>query len=143
MAAHLTDRQRKKIIADRTEGMSYRALAKKYGVSTTAIGNALKSDTETSQKITRKKEENTADILAYMELKKELVCEIIGKGLEALASEDKLASATPSQITTALGTLIDKWTAIGGGPGNTGKEDELSRSLRELGRELESDADQP
>lgn len=58
----------------------------------------------------RKKEENTADIIAYMESKRSVVCEIIDKGLDVLNSEDKLTEATPAQITTALGTLIDKWT---------------------------------
>ena len=32
-----------------------------------------------------------------------IVCEILGKGLDALNSPDKLASASPAQITTALG----------------------------------------
>ena len=74
-----------------------------------------------------------------MESKRDIVCEILGKGLEALNSPEKLAEATPAQITTALGTLIDKWANISGGPADTAKEDDLSRSLRELGKELESD----
>lgn len=92
-----------------------------------------------TENLKKKKEENTADILAYMESQRKVVCEIIGKGLEALNSPEKLAEATPSQITTAIGTLIDKWTAISGGPADTAKEDDLSRSLRELGQEMESD----
>ena len=58
--------------------------------------------------------ENTTDILAYMESQRKTVCEIIGKGLAALNDPDKLAEATPAQITTALGTLIDKWTMAQG-----------------------------
>ena len=86
-----------------------------------------------------KKEQNTVDILAYMESQKGIVCEILEKGLAALNSPDKLAEASPSQITTALGTLIDKWAMISGGPSDNGKEDELSKSLREMAEELESD----
>ena len=86
-----------------------------------------------------KKEENTADILAYMESQRKVVCEIIGKGLAELNKPKKLALATPAQITTALGTLIDKWTAISGGAEDAAKEDDLSRSLREMARELDSD----
>lgn len=63
----------------------------------------------------------------------------IGKGLEALNSQEKLKEATPAQITTAMGTLIDKWAMISGGTSDNSKEDDLSRSLRELGKELESD----
>ena len=74
-----------------------------------------------------------------MESQRGMVCEIIGKGLTVLNDEEKLKEATPAQITTAIGTLIDKWTAISGGPGEVAKEDGLSQSLRELAEELESD----
>lgn len=47
-----------------------------------------------------------------MESKRDVVNEIITKGLEVLNSPEKLAEATPSQITTALGTLIDKFTPV-------------------------------
>lgn len=110
MAARLTDRQRKMIMADRAGEMSIRQLADKYHVSTTTIQRVLKNNTVVTQMVTEKKKQNTADIIAYMESQRELVCEIIGKGLSALNSEDKLAEATPAQITTALGTLIDKFT---------------------------------
>lgn len=139
MAARLTDKERKEMIAERAEGLSIRKLASKYHVSTTTIQKTLRRDPELTQKVTQKKEQNTADILAYMESKKDIVCEILGKGLDALNGPDKLAEATPAQITTALGTLIDKWTAIGGGPGDAVKEDGLSRSLREMAEGLESD----
>lgn len=74
-----------------------------------------------------------------MERKRGIVCEILDKGLDALNSPEKLAEASPAQITTALGTLIDKWTAMGAGIRNDAEEDALSRSLRELGERLESD----
>lgn len=139
MAARLTDRQRKKIIADYLDLGSYNAVAKLHGVSRQTVKNVATSDPEIGHKLQQKKEENAADILAYMESKRGIVCEILGKGLEALNDPEKLKEATPVQITTAMGTLIDKWTAISGGPADTAKEDDLSRSLRELGQELESD----
>ena len=43
----------------------------------------------------QKKAENTADILAYMESQRGLVCEIIGKGLAVLNDEEKLREAAP------------------------------------------------
>ena len=122
MAARLTDKQKKKIIADRADGLSVRQLAKKYHTSTTTIHRTLKSDPETEQKITQKKEENTADILAYMESKKSVVCNIIGIGLDVLCDPEKLATANPSQITTALGTLIDKWVLVNGSSNTEQKE---------------------
>lgn len=110
MAARLTDRQKKKIVADYIELGSYNAVAKKNGVSGHTVRRIVLETPEISKKIQQKKDENTADILAYMESKRPIVCEIIEKGLTVLNDPDKLATATPSQITTALGTLIDKWT---------------------------------
>lgn len=132
MAARLTDRQRQKIIADYVQLGSYNATAKANGVADSTVKRVVLSDPEMQRKAEQKKEQNAADILAYMESKRDIVCEILGKGLAVLNDEEKLKTATLSQITTALGTLIDKWTAIGGGAEDTDKEDELSRSLREL-----------
>ena len=139
MAARLTDKKKKKIVADYLESGSYRATAKKNGVSDNTVKRIVLECGDFEQKLEQKKSENTADILAYMESQKGIVCEILQKGLSALNSPEKLAEASPSQITTALGTLIDKWTMISGGPSDNGKEDELSKSLREMAEELESD----
>ena len=110
MAKRLTDKQRKRIIAYRVEGLSQRALAKKYKVSTTTIQRVLKSNPDLAQMVAQKKEEETADILAHLEKKRELVNRVVDRYLEALLDEERIARATPSQLTTALGTLIDKWT---------------------------------
>lgn len=139
MAARLTDKRKKKILADYSELGSFNATAKVNGVSNHTVKRIVEGCPEIIEKIQEKKEENTADILAYMESKRDIVCKILGKGLDALNSPDKLAEASPAQITTALGTLIDKWTAMGHGIRDDGEEDALSRSLRELGKELESD----
>jgi DNA-binding transcriptional regulator YhcF (GntR family) len=141
IVAKLTDKQRKQIIADRADGLSFRNLATKYHVSATTIQRTLQNDPETVQKVTQKKEENTADILTYMESKRDIVCEILGKGLDVLNDEEKLKDATPAQITTAMGTLIDKWAMINSGPTDETREDELTKSLKELGKTLESDGD--
>jgi len=117
MANRLTDKQKKKIVADYLELGSYNAVAKIHGVSRQTVKNIVTSDTEIGRKLQQKKAENTADILAYMESQRGLVCEIIGKGLTILNDEEKLREATPAQITTALGTLIDKWGASGLGRG--------------------------
>ena len=139
MAARLTDRQKKKIVADYLETESYNATAKKNGVCGQTVRRIVEESQGITEKLKQKKNENTADVLAYMESQRGIVCEIIGKGLAALNEPDKLAEATPAQITTAVGTLIDKWTAIGGSVGDAMKEDGLSQSLRELAEELESD----
>ena len=139
MAERLTDKKKKKIVADYLETQSINATAKKNGVSDNTVKRIVLDCGDFEQKVAQKKEQNTVDILAYMESQKGIVCEILQKGLAALNSPEKLAEASPSQITTALGTLIDKWAMISGGPSDNGKEDELSKSLREMAEELESD----
>lgn len=139
MAARLTDKQKKKIVADYVELGSYNAVAKLNGVSKDSVKRVVQGCESFAEKAQQKKEENTADILAYMDSKRSIVCEILEKGLDVLNDEEKLKEASLSQITTALGTLIDKWAMISGAPINETKEDELSKSLRELGQELESD----
>ena len=139
MAARLTDKQKKKIIADYVQLGSYNAVAKKHGVADSTVKRVVLADPKMQKKVEQKKEQNTEDVLAYMESKRTIVCEILGKGLDVLNDEEKLKEASLAQITTALGTLIDKWAMIGGSPKDETVEDDLSRSLRELGEGLESD----
>lgn len=109
--AKLTDKQRKKIIAESVNGSSIRALAAKYGVSTTTIQRVLKSDTELTQKVAQKKAENTASVLAFMDSKKNDVCALLEKLLAAMNDPDKIAATSLSQLATAMGIVIDKYTA--------------------------------
>jgi chromatin segregation and condensation protein Rec8/ScpA/Scc1 (kleisin family) len=111
MAKHLTDRQKKKIIADYAELGNYSQVAKKHKVSFDTVKRVVLRDPETLKKTEQKKEQNTADILAHMETKKNAVNQIIDRYLLALLDEEKIEKATPAQLTTALGTLIDKFTS--------------------------------
>lgn len=45
-----------------------------------------------------------------MDGQRDTVCSIIGTGLEVLSSPERMANASLRDITTAIGTLIDKWT---------------------------------
>ena len=112
MAARLTDRQKKKILADYVQLGSYNATAKVNGCSLNTVKKLVQGNAEIAELYEQKKMENTADVLAYMESQRDTVCQIIGKGLAVLNDPAKLAEATPSQITTAIGTLIDKWTMM-------------------------------
>lgn len=108
MAKRLTDKQRKKIIADYIDCGNYSAAAKKNGVSRTTVKNIIASDSESCEKLHRKKEQNTADILAYMESRKDAVCGILELYLDALTAPEKIEKATLPQIATSMGILIDK-----------------------------------
>ncbi len=141
MAARLTDRKKKKIVADYLELQSYRATARKNNVSGDTVKRVVEKCGDFKQKAAQKKEENTADILAYMESQREDVCKFLEQAMGELRNPEKLAKAQLQQIATTMAIIIDKYTAISGGPADTAEEDDLSRSLRELGKELESDGE--
>lgn len=113
MAARLTDKQKKRIVADYVELGSYNAVAKANEVSVNTVKNVVGGDQNANfaQKCKQKKEENANDILEHMNTKKETVKEIIDTYLEKLLDPIVMERATPAQLTTALGTLIDKFTA--------------------------------
>lgn len=110
MAKHLTDRQKKKIISDYVELGSYAAVARKHKISDKTVKSVVISDPETTRKSEQKKEQNTADILAFMEGKKQDVCDIISLYLEYLKDPNKLERASVQSIATSLGIVIDKFT---------------------------------
>ena len=137
MAARLTDLQKRKIIADYVELGSYNAVGKINGVADTTVKRIVSSDVETLKKVEEKKEKNTADILAHMEKRKDKVIEIIDVYLDQLLNQAVLNRANPSQLTTALGTLIDKFTAIQSSSASDAQEDDpLTASLMEEAERL-------
>jgi hypothetical protein len=110
MAKHLTDREKKKIIADYVELESYNAVAKKHNVSATTVKNTVLKNNESVKKCEQKKEQNTADILEFMDKKKDDVCSIISLYLSELQNSDKLQRASIQSVATSLGIVIDKFT---------------------------------
>lgn len=139
MAARLTDKQKKQIIADYAVNQNYNATAKLHGVSHQTVKRVVQRDPETAQKVQQKKEQNTADILDYMENQRDDVCKVLGICLGELKKAERYEKTPPQQIATTMAILIDKYTAFGGGPKDETEEDGLSQSLRELGEGLESD----
>ena len=112
MAARLTDKQKKKIVADYLESQSINATAKKNNVSWGTVRSVLDEMGEIEKKLEQKKEENTKDIMAHMETKKDKVCQIVDTYLDALLDADRIEKANPAQLTTAMGTILDKFSLL-------------------------------
>lgn len=111
MAARLTEKKKQKIIADYLDNQSYSATAKINGVTHQTVSRIIRESPDFAAKLQQKKADDAADILAYMDSKRDIVCEIIDTGLRVLP--DKIENArTASEVTTALGTLIDKFTMV-------------------------------
>ena len=132
MASRLTDKQKKKIVSDFVMMRNYSAVARLNGVSDKTVKSYVENDPEFLEISEQKNEESTQDVLAYMERQRDAVCEIIGVGLEVLPEKIRGAK-TASDITTALGTLIDKWAPKG--QPISGKDqvedDPITKSLKE------------
>lgn len=140
MAARLTDRQKMKIVADYLENQSYSATARLNGVTHQTVKRVVQDSPDFSENLRRKKQENTADILAYMESKRKMVCDIIELGLSVLPEKIEQAR-TATEVTTALGTLIDKFTAYKVTKWeNSGDDDPITAALKE---EAKQNANEP
>lgn len=109
MAKHLTDRQKKKIIADYATLGTYAAVARKHGTTVNTVKKVVSENPETAKKCKQKKEQNTADILQFMEDQKSDVCDIISLYLKALQDPERLERASVQNIATSLGIIIDKF----------------------------------
>ena len=132
MAARLTDKQKKKIVVDYLETQSYSATARLNGVTHQTVKRIVQESPDFSEKLQQKKDMDTADIIAYMESKRDAVYNIIEVGLRILPEKIETAKSA-TEVTTALGTLIDKWTlkSMGSNGGNLGDDDPITTALKE------------
>ena len=107
----LTDKQKKKIIADYVDNGNYSETARMNNTTDTTVRTIIKENKNVAlKKMEQKKEENTQDMLQYLESKKEDKKRVIELCFKAL--EDKLA--TPDMFTSVrdiamvYGIIVDK-----------------------------------
>ena len=109
--ARLTSRQKKQIVADYLRLESYNAVAKLHGISDSTVKNVVMQSRDIAERLARKKAQDDADILAYMEAHRDRAIKIIEAGLAVLP--DKIANAkSATEAATALGIIIDKWGVL-------------------------------
>lgn len=106
----LTDKQKKKIVADYIESQNYTQTGIKNKVDTETVRRIVKADKDFARKSEEKKEKDTKDILEYMDTIKEKQKRIIDLSLQAL--ENKLESpdmfTNVKDIVTVYGVIFDK-----------------------------------
>lgn len=105
-----TDEQELIILGRLACGASTVQLAKEYGVARQTIASVKDRHPDFSANLTLKKEELAKSILDYMDSLKGVACDILDSLLAAMSDEEKINRASLSQIATALGILIDKFT---------------------------------
>lgn len=109
MAKRLTDLKKKKIIADYVECGNYSAVARKHKVSKDTV-RRLARQKDIVQKAQEKKEQNTKDMLEYMDSKKQDAMKFIDLALNEMMNPKKLQRSSVQALATSLGIIVDKFS---------------------------------
>lgn len=108
----LTDKQKKKIIADYVDNGNMSETARMNNVNVSTVKRLIDSgyDKDMQEKARLKKEENTKDILEYMDSIAEEQKEVIKLSMKALKEKLKKVDAFTSvkDIVTVYGVIYDK-----------------------------------
>lgn len=112
-AKRLTDKQKKKIVADYVQLQSYARAAKLNDVAESTVRKIVKDNPKCADLCALKKEQNTQDMLSYLGSKSVEAQDLLGLYLKAMADPDKIAEATLPQLSTAFGTIVDKFAMLG------------------------------
>lgn len=108
----LTDRQKKKIVADYAEYGNFSEVARVNKIAIDTAKRVVRSDVDTLKIVKYHQDKNKLDMLEYMDTKVDMVQRFIDLAIVELSKPEKLEKARLSEITTAVGTMIDKWTGI-------------------------------
>jgi len=110
LAERLTDKKKKKIVADYIKNQNYRETARINGVSVNSVRNIVAKEKDIERKLTQKVEENTQDTLEYIKSKSATKNRIINKLLKAIEekSENVDMFTNIKDLAMAYGILIDK-----------------------------------
>lgn len=104
----LTDKQKKQMIARYAECENYSQVAREFHVSVTTAKRVIDGDKNTLNKVKQKKEQNTQDMLAYMDAQKGSIQKLLTDIIEAMSDPEKRARATIRDLATAYGIIYDK-----------------------------------
>ena len=138
----LTDKQKKKIIADYVDNGNYSETARMNNTTDVTVRRVVEEDKDNVlKKVEQKKRENTQDMLQYLDSKKENKKRVIDLCFKAL--EDKLASpdmfTSIRDIAMVYGILVDKDLKYKELMNNRVKDDKLVK-VEELLSKIESEA---
>ena len=131
----LTDKQRKKIIADYVELQNFTKVAKLNDVNPSTVKRLVdKGYDNVQEKAIRKKEENTQSTLEYMQQQHETKKKILDKILKAMEvkANDINMFTNIKDLATAYGIILDKELKIleiNESRKSNDKSDEINKNL--------------
>lgn len=115
--------------------MSIREIAFQIGVSYYAVQSTLKKSEETvNREISAKKQQNTRDVLEYLDARRDKLQDVLDLGFSALSDKSKYERASLQSVATMMGILIDKYTQLAQLKAASGGGSELLQSLLDLER---------
>lgn len=139
--AKLTDKQKKKIIADYVENQNYRETARINEVSVDTVRRLVLNDDEVVKTLTQKKQENTQSTIEYMQNQHESKKRILDKILKAIEEKaDNVDMFTNiKDLATAYGIILDKELKVLELNSKNSNSDELAK-VDEILKELKENA---
>ncbi|MGI6663893.1 MAG: helix-turn-helix domain-containing protein [Christensenellaceae bacterium] len=133
MARRLTEEEKLQLVAHYAETRNYSETARVFGVSVNTVKNAVKNNADFAEKCKQKKEEVSETVLEHMGAKAPEVIGVIDTYLQALMDREKIEKATVAQISTVIGTLLDKYAMLDKIKRDSDIEEELKRAIDLLG----------
>lgn len=113
MAQRRIEQERRvKILADYTLEGSYRAAARKNGVSPDTVRRIVRENPDMVKVADTQKNARARDLMSYMQGKADTVCDIIDNGLGVLSDPERMKEAKLRDIATMMAILIDKWSML-------------------------------
>jgi hypothetical protein len=109
VAKHLTDKEKKKVIAEYVSCGNYSEVARKFGLSVSGAKKIITGNPDSVKKYNNKKKENDLDMIAYLEHKKDTAQNIISKILNNLDNDELLKKASIREQATVMAILTDKF----------------------------------
>lgn len=141
--AKLTDKQKKKIIADYIDCDNFSEVARMNGVNVSTVKRLIDSgyDKNLQEKAKQKKQENTLSTIEYMKTQHETKKRILDKILKAIEikAEDIDAFTSIKDLATAYGIILDKELKVLELQRGSATDKELSK-VQELLAKIENEA---
>lgn len=139
--AKLTDKQKKKIIADYVENQNYCETARLNNVSDVTVKDVVTKDKTTLKKLEEKKLENTQSTIEYMQTQHQSKKRILDKILKAIEEKaDNVDMFTNiKDLATAYGIILDKELKVLELNSKNSNSDELAK-VDEILKELKENA---
>lgn len=142
----LTDKEKKRMIADYIECQNYSEVARKYKRSVPTIKRVVLADEQILKKVKLKKEENTLDTLDYIMSLKEQKTRLLNKLLNAMENKvddtNNKIKQNMKDLATAYGIILDKdmkILEIQRGSANSEQLTKVQELLNKLDKEAQND----